>query len=99
MPLIRKQGASAPKELGLFWPMQTTEGMTIDVFIYASSLQSLGPSSVGPVGLLKRHRPALERIASEKFDREGVTDANLLHITDNDIRSAHISETTADEVE
>lgn len=27
MPLIRKQGASTPKELGLFWPMQTSDGM------------------------------------------------------------------------
>lgn len=88
MPLIRKQGASAPKELGLFWPMQTSDGMTVDVFVYASTLQQLDPDSVGPVGLLKRHRTLLESIASEKFDRDGVTGPYMLHITHEDLRAA-----------
>ena len=92
MPLIRKQGASSPKELGLFWPMQTSDGTTVDVFVYASALQQLDPDSVGPVGLLKRHRTLLERIASEKFDREGATSTNLLHVTEEDLRVAQTSE-------
>jgi hypothetical protein len=97
MPLTRKNGASAPKELGLFWPMQTPEGTTVDVFIYASALQSFDLDAVGPVGLLKRHRPLLERLASEKYDRGGPTDANLLHITDIDLSAAQISDTMADD--
>ena len=89
MPLSRKTGASAPKELGLFWPMLTPEGKTIDVYIYASALQSFDSDPVGPVGLLKRHRVLLETIASEKYDRDGVGDDRPLHITDVDLRSAH----------
>ncbi|MEW9612717.1 hypothetical protein AB3G45_02435 [Shinella sp. S4-D37] len=99
MPLIRKQGASAPKELGLFWPMQTSDGMTVDVFIYASALQRLDPESVGPVGLLKRHRALLESIASEKFDRGDATGTNLLHITEEDLHVAQASEAKADDVQ
>lgn len=98
MPLIRKNGASAPKELGLFWPMQTAEGTTIDVFIYASTLQSFDPDSLGPVGLLKRHRSLLETIASEKYDREGAS-ANLLHLTDDDLRATQVSEAIVDDAE
>ncbi|MGG6898560.1 hypothetical protein [Rhizobium sp. BR 315] len=99
MPLINKHGASAPKELGLFWPMLTAEGATIDVFIYASALQSLDPDSVGPVGLLKRHRPLLESIASEKFDREGASAQNPLHITEDDLRAWRTSEAVAEDVD
>lgn len=99
MPLITKQDASAPKELGLFWPMQTADGSPIDVFIYASTLQSFDPDSLGPVGLLKRHRPLLERIASEKYDRSGLTSQNLLHITDSDLRSYQTSAPVEDEIE
>ncbi|WP_411035593.1 hypothetical protein [Shinella sp. BYT-45] len=88
MPLSRKNGAPAPRELGLFWPMQTSEGKTIDVYIYASTLQSFDADPVGPVGLLKRHRALLEAIASEKYDRDGAGDAGLLHITDVDLRTA-----------
>lgn len=99
MPLIRENGASAPKELGLFWPMQTTEGTTIDVFVYASTLQSFDPAPVGPVGLLKKHRPLLERIASENYDRGGAAANNLLHVTDDDLRAAKANEGTANDSE
>lgn len=85
MPLIRKNGASAPKELGLFWPMSTPEGTTIDVFVYASALQSLDADPVGPVGLLKRHRALLESIASEKYDRTGAGYDSILQITKDDL--------------
>ncbi|WP_165909509.1 hypothetical protein [Shinella sp. JR1-6] len=98
MPLIRKQGASTPKELGLFWPMQTSDGMTVDVFIYASTLQQLDQASLGPVGLLKRHRTLLESIASEKFDRQGATGTNL-HITEEDLRVAQASGAKADDAQ
>ncbi|KQV37657.1 MULTISPECIES: hypothetical protein [unclassified Rhizobium] len=98
MPLNRKNGASAPKELGLFWPMQTAEGATIDVFIYASTLQSFDPDSLGPVGLLKRHRPLLETIASEKYDREGAS-ADLLHLTKDDLSATRANEAVVDDVE
>jgi hypothetical protein len=94
MPLIRKNGASAPKELGLFWPMLTAEGTTINVFIYASTLQFFDSDPLGPVGLLKRHRPLLESIASEKYDREGAT-ADLLHITEGDLQPMRASEAMA----
>jgi len=87
MPLIRKNGASAPRELGLFWSMQTLEGTAVDVFIYASTLQSFDPASVGPVGLLKRHRSLVESVASEKYDREGMAEGNLLHLTEEDLRA------------
>ncbi len=87
MPLSRKNGASAPKELGLFWPMLTPERQTISVYIYASTLQSFDDAPIGPVGLLKRHRALLESIASEKYDREGSGDASLLQITEDDLRS------------
>ncbi|MGQ3212535.1 hypothetical protein [Shinella sp.] len=86
MPLSRKNGASAPKELGLFWPMQTPEGKTIDVYIFASTLQSFDADPVGPVGLLKRHRALLETIASEKYDHHGVGDTGPLRITEDDLR-------------
>lgn len=89
MPLSRKNGASAPKELGLFWPMLTSEGKTIDVYIYASTLHAFDTAPVGPVGLLKRHRALLETIASEKYDRDGAGDKRPLHITGADLRSAH----------
>ncbi|MDU0364287.1 hypothetical protein RWK44_28235 [Rhizobium sp. 25PS6] len=98
MALIRKQGASAPKELGLFWPMQTSEGMTVTVYIYASTLQAFDPDALGPVGLLKRHRALLESIASEKYDREGAAGAMLLHITDKDLRAAQGSDAMADDI-
>jgi len=87
MPLIRKNGASAPRELGLFWSMQTPEGIAVDVFIYASTLQSFDPAPVGPVGLLKRHRSLLESVASEKYDREGTAEGTLLHLTEEDLRA------------
>lgn len=99
MPLIRKSGASAPKELGLFWPMLTTEGKTIDVFIYASALQSFDPTPNGPVGLLKRHRPLLERIASEKYDRDGAREGGFLHISDDDLRAAQANHGAVNEKE
>lgn len=86
MPLIRKTGASAPKELGLFWQMLTSEGETIEVFVFASTLQAFDGSAVGPVGLLKRHRQLLEEIASAKFDRESI-DRGPLQITFDDLRS------------
>ncbi|WP_411036006.1 hypothetical protein [Shinella sp. BYT-45] len=88
MPLSRKNGAPAPRELGLFWPMQTSEGKTIDVYIYASTLQSFDADPVGPVGLLKRHRALLEAIASEKYDRDGAGDAGPLRITEEDLHLA-----------
>lgn len=85
MPLIRKTGTSVPKELGLFFPMVTPEGTTIDVFVYASALQSLDADPVGPVGLLKRHRTLLEAIASEKHDRTGAGGDGILQITIDDL--------------
>ncbi len=88
MPLSRKNGASAPKELGLFWPMQTPEGKTIDVYIFASTLQSFDADPMGPVGLLKRHRALLETIASEKYDQDGVGHIGPLRITEDDLRRA-----------
>lgn len=97
MPLIRKNGAAVPKELGLFWPMQTAEGTTIDVFVYASTLQSFDPAPAGPVGLLKRQRSLLERIASEKYDKAGGIGADLLHITDGDLQAADVGEAATDE--
>ena len=78
--------------------MQTTEGNTIDVFIYASTLQSFDPDSLGPVGLLKRHRSLLETIASEKYDREGAS-ANPLHLTDDDLRTTRPNEAVANDAE
>ena len=99
MPLIRKHGASAPKELGLFWPMQTAGGITVDVYVYASALQAFDPDTAGPVGLLKRHRPLLERIASEKYDRGGADGHGPLHITENDLRAAPAGEVTTEEIE
>jgi hypothetical protein len=97
MALVRKNGASAPKELGLFWPMQTSEGKTVDDFVYASTLHAFDLDTVGPVGLLKRHRTLLERIASEKYDQEGTTNGNFLHITNDDLRAAKASETNTDD--
>lgn len=87
MPLIRKTGVSVPKELGLFWPMLTPESTTIDVFVYASALQSLDADPVGPVGLLKRHRTLLEAIASDKYDRTGARGDGILQITTDDLLS------------
>lgn len=87
MPLIRKTGAPAPKELGLFWQMLTSEGETIDVFVYASTLQAFDSSAVGPVGLLKKHRQLLEEIASAKFDRDGGIAPRPLQISLDDLRS------------
>lgn len=87
MPLIRKTGAPAPKELGLFWQMLTSGGETIDVFVFARTLQEFDSSAVGPVGLLKRHRQLLEEIASAKFDREGGIDRGPLQITLGDLGS------------
>ncbi len=89
MPLNRKSGPSAPKELGLFWSMQTTEGADVDVFVYASALQHIDRDPVGPVGLLKRHRSMLEKVASAKYDRRGLTENDLVHITEQDLRAAH----------
>ncbi|MCQ4633979.1 hypothetical protein GB927_028365 [Shinella sp. CPCC 100929] len=98
MPLISKSGASAPRELGLFWPMETPEGMTLDVYIYASTLQAFDTEPVGPVGLLKRHRSLLEAVASDKYDREGTTSDGTLHITADDLTTDHESlEMTTDE--
>ena len=91
MPLIRKSGASAPKELRLFWPMQTLQETTINVFVFASSLQSFDADPVGPVGLLKRHRSLLEAIASEKYDQESATEG-LLHLTEDDLRATRATE-------
>jgi len=88
MPLSRKNGASAPNELGLFWPMQTPEGKIIDVYIFASTLQSFDADSMGPVGLLKRHRALLETIASERYDRDAIGDTGPLRITEDDLRRA-----------
>lgn len=85
MPLIRKTGTSVPKELGLFFPMLTPEGTTIDVFVYASALPSLDTDPVGPVGLLKRHRTLLEAIASDKHDRTGAGGDGILQITIDDL--------------
>ncbi len=79
--------------------MQKMEGATIDVVVYASALQSFDPAPVGPVGLLKMHRPLLERIASEKYDRDAAAANNLLHITDDDLRAAKGNEGTANETE
>jgi hypothetical protein len=87
MPLIRKTGAPAPKELGLFWQMLTPEGETIDVFVYASTLQAFDNSAVGPVGLLKEHRQLLEEVASAKFDRDGGIVPRPLQISLDDLRS------------
>ena len=91
MPLIRKHGPSGPKELGLFWPMQTPEGTTVDVFIYASTLQSFDPDLGGPVALLKRHRQLLESIASDKYDRETAAGVNPLQITLEDLQATKAS--------
>ena len=99
MPLIRKHGPSGPKELGLFWPMQTPEGTIVDVFIYASTLQSFDPDSLGPVGLLKRHRQLLESIASDKYDRRGIAGGVFLQITEEDLRALKASGVTDDEVQ
>lgn len=98
MLLIRKKGASTPKELGLFWPMQTIEGATVDVFVYASALQAFDADAVGPVGLLKRHRTLLQSLASEKYDRAGVTGANFLHITATDLCAGRAGDGIADDV-
>ena len=99
MPLSRKNGATAPKELGLFWPMETPEGKTIDVYVYASTLQWFDADPVGPVGLLKRHRALLETIASEKFDRRNPTDAGPLHISEEDLHRARATDGVGDDGE
>lgn len=77
--------------------MQTPAGETLDVFIYASTLHAFDFDPVGPVGLLKRHRALLERIASEKYDQEGTPRGNFLHITDDDLPAAEASEANADD--
>lgn len=99
MPLSRKNGATAPKELGLFWPMQTPEGKTIDVYVYASTLQRFDADPVGPVGLLKRHRALLETIASDKFDRGNPTDVGPLHISEQDLHGARATDGVVDDDE
>lgn len=99
MPLNTKNGATAPKELGLFWPMQTLEGKTIDVYVYASTLQWFDADPVGPVGLLKRHRALLETIASEKFDRRNSTDHGPLHISVEDLHGARSTDGIGDDGE
>lgn len=96
MPLIRKEGTSAPKELGLFWPMLTPDGTRIDVFVYASALQSFDADSLGPVGLLKRHRALLEAIASEKYDRAGPDGYQTLQITATDLLTAQAAKYIVD---
>lgn len=88
MPLVAKKGAPAPNQLGLFWQMLALDGTAVDVYIYASALQSFDADPVGPVGLLKRHRGLLEAVASEKYDRVGATDGNALQITVDDLLSA-----------
>lgn len=103
MPLLRKSGSSAPKELALFWQMQTKDGEIVDVYVYASSLQAFDTVPAGPVGLLKRHRDFLESIASEKFDREGGDKGHPLQISSEDlVQSMAIDITddlnTADEI-
>ena len=80
MPLIRKNGAPALKEFGLVWSMQPPERTVVDVVIYAGTLQSFDPASLGPVGLLKRHRSLLESVASEKYDREGTPEGTRFHL-------------------
>lgn len=85
MPLFNMPGASAPKELGLFWRMQTSEGTTVEVYVYASALQSFDPDPLGPVGLLKRHRQLLEEIASAKYDRHRAP--GTVHVTAEDLHA------------
>lgn len=67
MPLIKKYGSAVPREMALFWQMQTNTGENVDVYVYASSSQAFDTASIGPIGLLKRHRDTLEKIASDKF--------------------------------
>lgn len=62
----------------------------------STSTPSFRLKAGGPVGLLKRHRPLLERIASEKYDRDRGAAANLLHIADDDLRATQESEAMAD---
>ncbi|MCJ8057271.1 hypothetical protein GB928_028095 [Shinella curvata] len=99
MPLNTKNGATAPKELGLFWPMQTLEGKTMDVYVYASTLQWFDADPVGPVGLLKRHRALLETIASEKFDRCNPADGGPIHISEEDLHGARTTDGGVDDDE
>jgi hypothetical protein len=37
------------------------------------------------IGLLKRHRPLLEALASAKYDRDGSADDGMLHVTADDL--------------
>ncbi|MGD9476380.1 hypothetical protein [Shinella sp. G-2] len=95
MPLKRKDGASVPKELGLFWPMLTPEGTIIDIYVYASTLQMLDTAPGSPVGLLKRNRALLETIASRKYDREGAP-GDALHLNRDDVMDAKTGDTETD---
>ena len=94
MPLYRKPGGLSVKEMALFWQMVTSEGATVDVYIYASTLKSLDDDAIGPFGLLKRHRDVLERAASDKVDRYGFVAEQPVHITSSDI--LHASTVTGD---
>jgi hypothetical protein len=90
MPLYRKPGSLSVREMALFWQMVTSEGLAVDVYVYASTLQSLGLEGIGPVGLLKRHRDLLERAASEKVDRSGMEAGLPVHVTSDDIEKASV---------
>jgi hypothetical protein len=97
MPLRNRTKSAGPKELALFWEMETPEGKTVDVYVYASTLQCFDQDPVGPVGLLKRHRTLLEKAASDKFDRDGAVVDRAVHILVKDIMPE--SNTPQDEVE
>jgi hypothetical protein len=78
--------------------MQTPEGTAVNVFVYASTLQSFDVDSVGPVGLLKRHSPLLESVAIDKYERKGAVGGSFLQITEDDLPTIGANETIADDM-
>jgi len=76
--------------------MRTDAGENVDVYVYASSLQAFDTAAIGPVGLMKRHRDLLEKVASDKFDLLGIDVRHPLHISTDDLLHAMIIDTSAD---
>lgn len=91
MPLLAISRDAEPKPSAIIWPMKTDTYQDVQIVVGRSVLMSLDRAEGSTLATFKRHRPLLETIASNKYDRDGANQIGNLQIYAEDLSDPNLN--------
>ncbi|UHS60607.1 hypothetical protein HRR99_03275 [Agrobacterium vaccinii] len=85
MPLLAISRDAEPKPSAILWPMKTDTHEDVQIVIGRSVLLTLDRTEGATLTTFKRYRLLLEKIASNKYDRDGADQIGNLQIYAEDL--------------